>query len=184
MTVWIPIIISVIVLLLDIIKDKDKYLSYFDGLKSRMAERAERKRALAFIGKLTDPDSKQQPSVLVLFIPIFLISILSSAALSYLGLQPQFRNTIVLSIGMYLSISMVVLITFLTTYKRFDFWFVTGLFIIVLMVSIMWGIFVILIEWLGLKMMGSGIVAGIVLILWLWVGDTRASRQARKKRAK
>ena len=184
MTVWIAPVLSILALLVSIIAQREKLLSFFDELKKRIAESNERRRALAIVGKFADPNSKQQPSLLSFYIPVFLISIISSAVLSYLGRQPQFYNTILLSASIYLFISMIVLVTFLVTSRRFEFSFIVALLIAVLMVSALWGIFVLVIDLLRLGALWTGILAGIAVILFLLDADRRASRQARKRRIK
>ena len=175
---------TILGLLVTIIAQRDKLLSFFDDLKKRLAVRSERKRALAIISKFTDPDSKRQPSLLVLYIPVFLISILSSVAVSYLGLQPQFHNTIVSSSTIHLSISMIVLVTFLVTSRRFEWLFIIALFIGVFMVSTLWGILIIIIERTGLATIWSGVIAGIGVILFLLDADRRSNRQSRRQSLK
>ncbi len=183
MTAWIAPLLSSLALLVSIIAQREKLLSFFDELKKRIAESNERKRALAVVGRFANPDS-QQPSLLSFYVPVFLISIISSAALSYLGRQPQFYNTILLSASIYLSISMIVLVTFLVTSRRFEWRLITALLIAVLMVSALWGIFVIIIDLLKLGTLWTGVLAGIAVVLFLVEADLRANRQARKQRTK
>ena len=175
---WIPVLISVFALLISVVAQRDKLLSFFDDLKKRIVANNEKKKALAIINRFANPDAKKQPSLLAFYIPIFLISVISSGSLKYIGNQTNFYNTILLSAVVYLSISMIVLITFLATSRRFEFWFVVSLFIAVLMVSALWGIFVIIAETAGLRMMWSGIVAGIFIILWLLYSDLHETRKA------
>lgn len=170
---------AIIGLLVTVIAQRDQLISFFDGLKKRFFERREREKALEIVNKFANPDSKQQPSLLILYIPVFLISILSSGALSYLELQSQFRNNILLSASIYLSISMIVLVTFLVTARRFEWRFIIALFVGVLLVSFLWGIFVIIARGLGFSIIKSGILAGITVIFWLLDSDRRASRQSR-----
>lgn len=184
MTAWIAPVLSVLALLVSIIAQREKLLSFFDELKKRIAETRERKKALAVISKFANPDSQQQPSLISFYIPVFLISIISSIVLNYLGRQPQFYNTILLSASVYLFISTIVLVTFLVTSRRFEFRFVAALLIAVIMVSALWGIFVIIIDLLKLGPLRTGALAGIAVILFLLEADWRASRKARKKKTK